>query len=83
MVVWLSCYAWVPVVFLMAYDRAKGIFNNCCKKKKPVIKENENITKEEKDTFKLNEENKRINDDTKEKSEWIFYELKSTKEKKE
>jgi NitT/TauT family transport system substrate-binding protein len=30
----------------MAYDRAKRIFNNCCKKKKPVIKQNENTTKE-------------------------------------
>ena len=52
-------------------------------KKKPVIKQNENTTKEEKDTFKLNEENKRINVDAKEKSEWIFYELKLEKEKKE
>ena len=35
----------------MAYDRAKRIFNNCCKKK-IGIKKNENITKEEKDKLK-------------------------------
>ena len=71
MVVWLSCYAFVPVVFLMAYDRAKRIFNNCCKKK-IGIKKNENITKEEKD--KLKNDINQLDENSKAKSDWKFYE---------
>ena len=62
MVVWLSCYAWVPVVVLMAYDRAQRIFKNCCKKKKPnntINANNNNNKKEEKEAL----------NDSKEKSE--------------
>ena len=76
MVVWLSCYAFVPVVFLMAYDRAKRIFNNCCKKKNGA-KKNENITKEERD--KLNKEINQIDENSKAKNEWIFYDSQLNK----
>ena len=50
----------------MAYDRAKRIFNNCCKKKNGA-KKNENITKEERD--KLNKEMNQIDENSKAKSE--------------
>ncbi len=56
MVVWLSCYAWVPFVFLVAYDKAKSIFNKCCKKKIDN-KKKDIITKEE--TNRINEEIKK------------------------
>ena len=81
MVVWLSCYAWVPVVVLMAYDKAQRIYKNCCKKKKTNNNIKENNTKEEKDSFKLNKDNKKIIDNSKEKSEWIFYDPELNKEK--
>ena len=71
MVVWLSCYAFVPVVFLMAYDKAKRFFNKCCKKKNAndinKNKINENISKEEND--KLNDEIKNKEENPKTKNE--------------
>ena len=60
MVVWLSCYAFVPVVFLMAYDKAKRFFNKCCKKKS-ANKTNENISKEKIDNLNEEEKNKENN----------------------
>ena len=68
MVVWLSCYAFVPFVFMMAYDKAKRLFNKCCKKKAPnKINGNENVSKEE--TNKLNEEIKNKEENSKKKIE--------------
>ena len=66
MVVWLSCYAFVPVVFMMAYDKMKKLFNKCCKKK-TSNKINENISKEE--TNKLNEEIKNKEENSRKKIE--------------
>ena len=33
MVVWISCYAFLPVVVVVAYDKIKTMFSKCCKKK--------------------------------------------------
>jgi hypothetical protein len=53
---------------MMAYDKAKRLFNKCCKKKAPnKINENENISKEE--TNKLNEEIKNKEENSKKKIE--------------
>ena len=73
MVVWLSCYAFVPVVVLMAYDKIKTCFVKCCKKKVPK-KINTNINQEEIDKLKEKEpdtsENSNIeNNNSKEKKE--------------
>ena len=46
MVVWLSCYYFLPVVVVIAYDKMKKFFNKCCKKKVDK-KENLQFNKEE------------------------------------
>ena len=72
MVVWLSCYAFVPVVVLMAYDKAKTLFNKCCKKKGNNNKISKTVNQEEIERLKKqdkNDINKIIENDTKEKKE--------------
>ena len=66
MVVWLSCYAFVPVIFVMAYDKAKKCFNKCCKKKNDN-KMKEGITKEERE--KIDEEIKNKEENSKAKND--------------
>ena len=46
MVVWLSCYAFLPVVIVIAYDKMKRIFDKCCKKRIDR-KDNIQLSKEE------------------------------------
>ena len=58
MVVWLSCYAFLPVVVVIAYDKAKTFFSKCCKKKLPK-KDNKTINQEEIDKLKEKEINKK------------------------
>ena len=63
MVVWLSCYYFLPVVVILAYDKMKKFFNKCCKKK-VVQNENNQLNKEE--IEKLKEKDKdTIGDDIK------------------
>ena len=51
MVVWLSCYYFLPVVVVIGYDKLKKLFNRCCKKK-VVQKENNHLNKEEIENLK-------------------------------
>ena len=51
MVVWLSCYYFLPVVVVIGYDKLKKLFNRCCKKK-VAQKENNQLNKEEIDNLK-------------------------------
>ena len=70
MVVWLSCYAFLPVVVVMAYDKVNKFFNKCCKKK-IAQKDNIQISKEEMEKIKEKEKEKeidKINNDIKEDS---------------
>ena len=62
MVVWLSCYAFVPVIFVMAYDKAKKFINKCCKKKGDNSKDVK-ISKSEKE--QLNKEVQNIENNKK------------------
>ena len=61
MVVWLSCYAFLPVVVVIAYDKINKFFNKCCKKK-PIQKDNIQLNKEEMEKLKEKEKEKK-NDD--------------------
>ena len=54
MVVWLSCYYFVPVVVLMAYDKMKKYIDKCCKKKVNK-KEVKNFNQEEIEKLKKQE----------------------------
>ena len=72
MVVWLSCYAFLPVVVVMAYDKLNKLFNKCCKKK--VVKKNEiQLKKEEMEKLKEKEKEiekkKKENEDEKQEKE--------------
>ena len=72
MVVWLTCYAWVPVVVLMAYDKAKTLFNKCCKKKFNNNKVSKTVNQEEIEKLKNQDKNdihNIIENDIKEKKE--------------
>ena len=71
MVVWLSCYAFVPVVVLMAYDKAKTFFNKCCKKKVNNNKVSKTVNQEEIEKLKKLDKNdiNGINENNKEKKE--------------
>ena len=66
MVVWLSCYAFVPFIFVYAYDKAKKIYNKCCKKK-GANKNIEKVSKEEKN--KIKEEIEKEEDNSKAKND--------------
>ena len=57
MVVWLSCYYFLPVVVVMAYDRINKFYKKCCKKK-PVQNNNIQISKEEMEKLKEKEKEK-------------------------
>ena len=59
MVVWLSCYAFLPVVVVMAYDKINKFFNKCCKKK-GAQKDNIQISKEEMEKIKEKEKEKKL-----------------------
>ena len=59
MVVWLSCYAFVPFIFVYAYDKAKKIYNKCCKKKGA----NKNIEKISKEEIEKEEDNSKAKND--------------------
>ena len=60
MVVWVSCYAFVPVVVLMVFDKVQTFFKKCCKKK-PQPKVNINkLENEEKSELKKQETNEKI-----------------------
>ena len=68
MVVWLSCYAFLPVVVVMVYDKINKFFNKCCKKK-GAPKDNIQINKEEMEKIKEQEKEKDLdknNNDIKE-----------------
>ena len=58
MVVWLSCYAFIPAIFLIAYDKLNKLFSKCCKKKTKVEDKN-NLNKEEIDKIKNESVDKR------------------------
>ena len=76
MVVWVSCYAFVPVVVLMMVDKIKTLFKRCCKKKQqpnPKIDVSK-LEKEEKTELKKQEinektKNEKETDNLKEKNE--------------